>query len=390
MIRLGTGGGMKKILMVVHSYYKEDTRVRREAEALTDHGMGVHVICLNAGGEPRNENFNGVEIRRIDVARSTSRGKLDYILEYVRFFFGAFWQAGKLAIQNRYDVFFAHNMPNFLIFAGLVPRLRGARLVLDMHDSMPELYTNIFGLKDGWLKRCLYLEEKISNAMASARMTANLPIADMLRKRNGTDYFVMHNTPDHKVLSVEKRHKAKGDVFKLFHHGNIHQRYGLDRILPVMKSLHDSAPEVRLEVHGKGPWYDSVKAIAREEGVEALCDFHGAFAPEVIGRHLASADLGLVLNRKDDLTDLLLPVKMLEYISCKIPVVCPRTAAVEAYFDDGQIYYFDDDDHLASIIRTIVAQPDEAKEKAERAFQRYREFCWETEKQKFVSFVAAL
>ncbi|GLP96747.1 glycosyltransferase family protein [Paraferrimonas sedimenticola] len=383
---------MKRVLMVVHSYYKEDTRVRREAQALIRAGYDVDVVCLNKGHEPQNEVFEEVSIYRCDVKRSESRGKLDYIWEYLSFFFGAFAKCSRLAFKHKYRVFEAHNMPNFLVFCGLIPRLRGARVLLDMHDSMPELYVNIFGIKSKWLKRFLFAEEWMSNKFAHASMTANLPIAKLLGDRNNCEFFVLHNTPDPKVLPQVESVELEQQYVRLFHHGNIHRRYGLERILPTLSLLNQgsNSSQFRLEVHGQGPWYAEVQQQATEQNVAQHCDFHGAFNPESIGPHLAQADIGLVLNHKDDLTDLLLPVKMLEYISFRIPVICPRTAAIEDYFDDECVFYFDNDDELEQLVRYIAAHPEEVSQKVEKAYQIYSDITWPREQERFVRFVEAL
>ncbi len=377
----------KHILMVVHSYYLDDTRVRREAEALIDAGFLVDVICLNEGDEVGFEEYNGVRIHRCNIGRSTKRTKVSYISEYVSFFFKSFFKSTKLSFKVKYDVFFAHNMPNFLIFTGILAKIRGAKLILDMHDSMPELYENLFGLQEGPLLKLLRFEERISVKFASRCMTANLPIADILEERNKAKFFVTHNTPDLSVLSFSERTNSTNDKFKLFHHGNIHQRYGLDRILPVLQTLNDEEMIYQLEVHGRGPWYDTVRNIAENISVNEHCNFYPGFKPQDIASYLAKADLGLVLNHKNDLTDLLLPVKMLEYISCGIPVLCPRTKAIEHYFDDNSVYFFDSDAELADLIDSIRLNPNEANKRAAKAFVIYQSIAWEQEKLNFVEFV---
>ena len=38
-----------------------------------------------------------------------------------------------------------HSVPDFLVFAALVPKLLGARIILDIHDILPEFYASKFG-----------------------------------------------------------------------------------------------------------------------------------------------------------------------------------------------------------------------------------------------------
>jgi len=380
--------GLGNILMVVHSYYEDDTRVRREAEALTRAGYSVDIVALRKPGQYREEELSGVSVRRINVGRSESRGKLSYIFEYLNFFIRSFLVCSKKSLFRKYKFFFAHNMPNFLVFCGLVPRLRGAEVVLDMHDSMPELFSTIYGIRSGFLKGVLYIEERLSCAFSNRLITANRYIEKVLTERTGKNFFVLHNTPDTEILpadDIRERVKTSTENIVLLHHGNIHKRYGLDRVLPIMSSL---APKnVQLEVHGRGPWYSEVQNKAKELGVQDYCIFGGGFKPEDAQNFLSKADVGLVLNYSDPLADLLLPVKMLEYIASGIPVVCPRTKGIELYFPKDSVYYFESDQELKEILMEVVSNLQEAKERAMLAKQIYKDISWKVEEQRFVAFL---
>ncbi len=53
----------RPVLMIVHSYYDEDPRVRREAEAIVASGRPVLVLGLRRPGEPADGELAGVRIR---------------------------------------------------------------------------------------------------------------------------------------------------------------------------------------------------------------------------------------------------------------------------------------------------------------------------------------
>lgn len=137
----------KNILMLLHAYYKDDTRVRRQAEILAKNGFNVSVLCLNKGGEADFEIYNNVYIERIPVSRSVHKTTFNLIKEYLKFIFFCLGKKYKEMIRKNYDVVVVHNMPNFLIFAALPVKLRGGSIVLDMHDSVLDVYTDIFSKK---------------------------------------------------------------------------------------------------------------------------------------------------------------------------------------------------------------------------------------------------
>jgi len=102
---------------------------------------------------------------------------------------------------------------------------------------------------------------------------------------------------------------------------------------------------------------------------------------------LGNADLGLVLNFADKFADIILPVKLLEYVACKVPVLSPRIKAVEAVFDEDCVFYFDDDEDLKRLILELKDNPQLCQQKAERAYERYLTIQWDNEKRRYIDFV---
>ena len=54
-----------KILMLVENSFPNDTRVRNEADALTEAGHQVTVVGLRKKGQARSEVVNGVQVYRL-------------------------------------------------------------------------------------------------------------------------------------------------------------------------------------------------------------------------------------------------------------------------------------------------------------------------------------
>ena len=97
------------------------------------------------------------------------------------------------------------------------------------------------------------------------------------------------------------------------------------------------------------------------------------FRVESIAEMIQGASLGLIPNRRDVATDYMLPVKLLEYVHLGIPVIAPRLLAIQYYFSEDQVAYYEpgDVDELANCICRIYADP----EKRNRAGAEQRELC---------------
>ena len=193
----------KRAASVVYSNYPADPRPRRAAEALANEGVRLEVLCLKESDEqPRHEIFNGVEIARIPLKRRRG-GKLSYMLQYGSFILLAGAILAGRSIRRRYDLVHVHNMPDILVFSALIPKLFGAKVILDLHDPMPELMMTIFGLREEsfpvWL---LKMFEVWSISFADAVLTTNEAFRKLFLGRGcpPQKISVVMNSPDEEIF----------------------------------------------------------------------------------------------------------------------------------------------------------------------------------------------
>src|SRR3954471_20731452 len=154
-----------RVCMVHYSPFELDSRVQRQATALAERGDEVDTICF---GEPAELRIGPGRVRVHPVPESKQRGgAAAYIGGYARFFVRALRRVSALDRGRHFDLVQVHNMPNFLTGAGIVPKLRGAPLLLDMHDTFPELFASKFGVAEGHpVVRLIRHEERLSAALA--------------------------------------------------------------------------------------------------------------------------------------------------------------------------------------------------------------------------------
>src|SRR5262245_62378362 len=136
--------------------------------------MTVELICLRQSTKDlKNERLRGVDVRRVPIARRRG-GILGYLYQYLAFLLISSAIIVGRSLSRRYDLVYVHNMPDFLVLSGLIPRLFGAKVILDLHDPMPELMQTIFNLPPsaksvGLLRRV----EKWSIRLADSVITVN-------------------------------------------------------------------------------------------------------------------------------------------------------------------------------------------------------------------------
>ena len=110
--------------MITFSEYACDGRVRREAESLAGRGDTVDCICV---GSVEARPVAGIRLFRVSPQRYRGANVFRLLPAYLRFFLYAFFKVSVLHFANRYDVVQVHTMPDFMVFAALIPKLTQTR-----------------------------------------------------------------------------------------------------------------------------------------------------------------------------------------------------------------------------------------------------------------------
>jgi glycosyltransferase involved in cell wall biosynthesis len=389
----------KRHCMVVHAYYPiGEPRVQREAEALIDHGYQVDVICLRQPGEPARELVYGVNVYRLPMCRHKGRGVFVQFLEYLAFFCLAFWRLTTLHFRRCYSVVQVHNLPDFLVFVALIPRLMGVKVILDLHDLMPEFYASRFksGMS-GWPVRLVRWQERVACRFANHVITVTEPWRQTLIQRglSPDKCSVVMNVADSKLFrrdAIEVRSSQDGR-FHLFYHGTLAQRYGIDLALRAVARLRHELPDVHLTIHGRGEFLGDLRRLAQELELGECVRFSTDYMPmEELPALIASANLALVPYRRDVFTDGILPTKLMEYAALGIPAIVARTPGISAYFDKTMVEFFtaEDVEELARCIQTLYhnrTRLDGLAHHIQKFNQRYN---WASQKVEYVNLVKGL
>jgi glycosyltransferase involved in cell wall biosynthesis len=371
--------------MVVHAYYPiGETRVQREALALIDRGYGVHVVCLRDRGEPATETHEGVRIHRTPVARHRGAGLFGQLIEYLTFFVFAFVKLTILHVRRRFRTIQVHNLPDFLVFCALIPKLGGTPIILDLHDLMPELFAGRAGVgMNHRLVRVMVWQERISCWFADHVITVTDGWRDTLIERGVPEdqVSVVMNVADSRLFSpLPTATVDNGDVFRLIYHGTFTHRYGVDLIIRAVDRIREEVPGIRLTLLGDGETRDELVELTRSLELCDRVDFSDDMvAADRLPRAIRSADVGIVPNRSNLFTDGILPTKLMEYVAMGVPVIAAKTPTVAAYFDDSMVEFFEpgDPDDLAAHIRLVCGDRRRREELSRNSAAFNRRYNWE-------------
>jgi glycosyltransferase involved in cell wall biosynthesis len=391
----------KRVAVVVFSHYPSDPRPCRATEALVQLGMNVEVICLQYDKhEPRRETCTGISIRRISLKRRRG-GKLSYVFQYSAFLFISLVVLAFRSLTRRYHLVHVHNMPDILVFAALVPKIFGAKVILDLHDPMPELMMTIYGLApESFGVRLLKKFERWSIGFAHSVLTVNQACKRLFTARGcpPEKVQVVMNSPDENIFKYQEARQSliRCDLTKPFvimYHGSLVERHGLDIGVSALRIVKQTIPHAELRIYGQStPFLEQVLNSVRGSGLEASVRYFGPKTLEQIVQAIDECDVGIIPNRRSIFTEINTPTRIFEYLSRGKPVIAPAVPGILDYFSDEQLVFFElgDANDLARKLEYVCLHPGEVEKTVRSGQAVYRNCKWSTERTKFTNLAGEL
>jgi glycosyltransferase involved in cell wall biosynthesis len=386
--------------MLVHAYYDEDPRVRREAESLVAAGRPVDVFGLRRDGDEKRGILEGVTVHRLDVRRHQGAGLPTYLAEYVAFMARATWALTRAHGRRHYALVQVHTPPDFLAFASLPLRLAGVPLLLDLHEAMPEFFRSRFPRASNPIVHAgLRLTERVSIGLATAAVTVNSAMRDRLVGLGARPdkLGVVPNSPSlarFDQAAVARRAFAEDGTVRLVYAGALTPVYEVDVVIDAIGELRRSRPDldVAFDVYGRGDAAEPLAERARANDVEDKVTFHGRIPIEDVPLAVSRADIGVAPTRRDPFTDVSLSTKVFEYAAMGKPVVASRLPMVEHTFPAGTVTQYEPGDAsaLAAAIAGIVDEPLVREAAVERTAGIVAERAWEREAEGYIQLVDRL
>ena len=386
--------------MIVHAYYEEDPRVRREAESLVAAGRPVLVLSLRRPELPAEDVLQGVHVRRLDEQRHQGAGLGTYMREYLSFLVRSGWAAVKLHRRHRFGLIQVHSLPDFLVFAALPLKLIGVPVVLDLHEAMPEFFVTRFPRAANPIShRLLLLQERVSIAFATHVITVNEAFGDRLRGLGLRDdkLSIVINSPSLERFDAAahpQRVFREDGMLKLVYTGALTPIYELDVAIRAVAQIAGDRPDldVRFDLYGRGDSEEELRALAAELGARGRVTFHGRIPIDEVPAAVAAADLGIAPTRLDRFTAMTISGKIYEYGAMGKAVVASRLPLVERTFPDGTVACYEPGD-VAGLAGAIVALADDPIRRAQAVDGTQdvvRDAAWEREAERYVALVDRL
>jgi glycosyltransferase involved in cell wall biosynthesis len=379
-----------RVCMLVYSFYESDNRVLRYAETLARRGDQVDVIALRKEGQPFKSHLGGGNVYRIQKRLKNEKNRLSYLLRIINFFAKAMILLVYLHIKKRYHLVHVHNIPDFLVFAAVFPKLLGAKVILDIHDIMPELYGTKFRRDGpGFLFRALVLMEKMSCAFSNHVIVANHIWHRTLSERSVKKQkcSVVLNYPDEKIFFRRLRTR-NNNKFTIIYPGSLNWHQGIDIAIKAFGNIKNEIL-AEFRIYGEGNYRNSLERLISNLGLEDRVFLMGSLPINKVAEEMANADLGVEPKRNNAFAGDAMSTKILEFMSLGVPVIVSDTRVHKYYFKDSGVMFFESENEEDLARRMLLLYKDAKlrNELIQNGDNFVKEYLWDKRKEEYLTVV---
>jgi glycosyltransferase involved in cell wall biosynthesis len=380
--------------MVTHSLYESDARVMRYAEALAARGNEVEVFALQKKGKPKEEMIAGVRVFRIHARTFEEKKKTAFLAGVCLFFLKTFWILTCRHLRKSYDLLHIHSIPDFMVFVGIVPKLTGAKIILDIHDILPELYASKFKVGERSVGfRTMLVLERASAAFANHVIIANHIWRDRLIARCISPHkcTAVLNYPDESIFHPMLR-DHDSESFTILFPGTLNRHQGLDVAIRAFAMVKDKVSKVFFRIYGEGRSRNMLTKLVEDLNLQGRVLFESMVPIREIAHVMANADLAVVPKRGDSFGNEAFSTKILEFMSVGVPVIVSNTRIDRYYFNDSVVKFFQDGDEsdLAKSMLQLINDGELRKQMVENASKFVRGFSWDANQHVYLDLVDSL
>ncbi len=382
------------VCMVAYTHYEADNRVMRYAETLAARGDRVDVIALRHPNEQPYSNVHGVNVFRVQSRIRNERVKGAYLLRILSFLFRSAWLLARRNRQLHYDLIHVHSVPDFLVFAAWYPKMTGAKVILDIHDILPEFYASKFGAsKQSITFKLLLLVEKLSAKIADHVIIANDLWRDRIVARSvgKAKCSTVLNCPDRRIFCRTSRTR-QDDRFVILYPGSLGRHQGLDVAIRAFAKVCNRVPFVDFHIYGDGGEKPRLIDLARELRLENRLFIHNSVSLREIAAVISNADLGVVPKRSDGFGNEAFSTKILEFMTIGVPLIISETKIDRYYFDNSLVRFVPsgDEDALAHAMIELVNNPDLREQFVRNGLECSNRYDWDVNKSAYLGLVDLL
>lgn len=323
-------------MVILEDFPGVENRLRRQVQSLRAAGHELRIFA--ARGPSRSERWQGVPVERSLVRRVKAGTVARRLLEYNAFLLSATGWLLRQALRWKPDVVQIANPPDWLVLSTLPARLsRQARVVLDLHEPMPELMQAKGG--GACLVGALYALQRVSMRVADVVLVPTHPMADALRLRHSREVVVIPNGVDIDAFLPSDRRPCSAGELRIGYVGTLAERFGVEVLLDALGVLRERNVPASLDLYGDGDARVHLEERTRALQLGDRVTFHGLVPADAIPAAIASLDVGTVPYRDSAFMRLAYSTKAFEYAAVGLPIVVSDLPSLRRQLGEGRAVF---------------------------------------------------
>jgi len=370
-VRPGGQGEPVCHVTTVHGPF-DDRIFHKECLSLVRAGYEVHLVAVH----DRDEVVDGVHIH----ALPTPPGRLARITRWPLLAYRKV-----LSIHPR----ICHFHDPELLMVGMALRLRGCRVVFDVHENVAEQIREGKDYMPRALRLLLSLSYRAVELICTSGMTT-VHVVDSIAASYRHPRVVLRNLPKLEVAPSGSARPLKSRPRLIHTAGLISRERGAMTMISVAADLARRGMDFELRLVGRihEALHREMIAAIQRAGLADRVTLVGWVSFERSQEELAEGDIGLALSQKVANVHRSLPIKLMEYMRFGLPVVATDVECWKPYvlgIGSGLLVDVNRPEQIADSIQWLLRHPEESRQmglRGRRAVETH--LCWDREQQKLL------
>lgn len=334
---------VKMNIIVYHRTFAdgaEGIHVSEITNSLKRLGHKVDVLSLvDSGGNVKKSNGNQTDGFLQSVVKSLKR--ITWVWEVMQVLFNIYagFLVWKGIIRRKPDVVYKRHS-NLDVSPLAVSRMMGVPTILEVnclfaskaHQNMdPVFFTRVTRIIEKWAFSLADKVLVVSSPLRQQLIDMGVPKEKILLQPNGADPLKF-NPESFDPKEMRDKFDLHGKVVVGWT-GILRKWHDLGLLVEVIEGVKNIYPDVRLLLIGDGPERTSLERLAKHKGVENEVIFVGRVPHGDIPLYLSVIDIAVASG---DLSNYASPMKILEYMAMRKPVLAPRMKNIEDILSDKE------------------------------------------------------
>lgn len=361
----------QNIIHITTVHHRLDTRIfLKECCSLAESGYDISLVVADGKGDELRE---GVQI--LDVGASSSRSSRMLL---------APWRAFFIVVRLSPSIVHLHDPE--LLFIGLLFKLFGRRVIYDAHEDLPSQIKRKHWIPF-FLRQPIGILTKYVLSGVLYFYDAVVTVTEGIKEK--ISYPNVVSIKNYPILSEFENIDLSSKVKEQFcYAGGISVERGLYTML-------ESLPQDRVTLILAGIFSpNSLQDEVTQHPKWGQAEYKGFLSREEIAQLYASSIAGLVLLQNDIGFEDSLPIKLFEYMSASLPIICSDFPLWQGIVDEhscGIAVNPSDTEAISKAMSKIIADPLLAKKMGEEGRKAVAEkYNWSIEAKNLISLYEKL